>query len=183
MPQELFYLPNLLSLGRLFIALPAAYCLATYNFPCAGILYILGALSDFFDGFLARRLGLESKLGVILDPLADKVLILSYISVLYVGDFRFRPSELLVGAVLLKEFTVLLGLPLIRRGFIPKPNIFGKISTTLLFTDGILLLYANWRGNDLHLLREFVEGLATISLLIATVLYTVRGMSKIRGLP
>lgn len=182
MPRELFYLPNLLSLGRLFVALPAAYCLATHNFPCAGLLYILGAVSDFFDGFFARRLGLESKLGVILDPLADKVLILSYISVLYVGDFKFRPSEVLVGAVLLKEFTVLLGLPLIRRGFIPKPNIFGKISTALLFTDGVLLLYANWRGNDIHLLREFVEGLAVVSLLTATVLYIAEGMSKMRGL-
>ena len=182
--RELLYLPNLLSLGRFLISLPAAYCLAIYNFLCATLLYTLGAVSDFFDGFIARRYNMETKLGIFLDPLADKVLIVSYIAVLYLKDFHFRPMEFLVFAFLLKEFTVLLGLPIsLRRGIVPKPNLFGKISTTLLFLDGLLLLYANWSGNDIRKLQLLLEGSATFFLFGATALYIRDGLTKLGWLP
>ena len=176
--------PNLLSLYRLFVALPAAYCLYTENFPCAGLLYLTGALSDFLDGFIARRYNMETKLGILLDPLADKVLIASYIAVLYLKNFQYRPMDFLIFAFLLKELAVLLGSPIaLRRGFIPKPNLFGKIATTLLFLDGLLLLYGNWKGVDIRVFQYPLEGLATLFLLTAAVLYIGKGLTQLGWLP
>ena len=179
MPSQLLKPPNLLSLYRLLAAFPAAYCLYLENFLCSAFLYLTGAVSDFLDGFVARRFGMETKVGILLDPLADKVLIGSYIAVLYLKDFHYKPSEVLVLSLLLKEFVVLLGTPVaVGRGVIPKPNIFGKISTALLFLDGILLLYGNWSGYDIRFLQYPLEGIASLTLLTATGLYIRGGTTK-----
>jgi len=174
--KELLLPPNILSLLRLFSALPSAWCLALKNYPCAGILYLFGAVSDFLDGLIARRFGMETRLGIILDPLADKVLILSYISVLYIGEFKYKPSEWLLFFVLLKEFVVALGFPLVRRGIIFKPNLWGKLSTALLFADGLLLLYGNWKRVDITQLQKVLEVFAAFTLSMASLLYLKRGL-------
>ena len=72
------YVPNGLSVFRL-VAVPCILgCLMASppRVQGAGVLFILAMLSDFFDGFLARRWQVESPLGARLDPLADKALIL-----------------------------------------------------------------------------------------------------------
>jgi CDP-diacylglycerol---glycerol-3-phosphate 3-phosphatidyltransferase len=67
--------PNLLTLSRLPLAVVLFFCIA-YGWWLAGlIVFILAALTDWADGFLARRLGQLSALGRSLDPLIDKVLI------------------------------------------------------------------------------------------------------------
>ena len=69
--------PNTLTLGRL-AATPLIVLLMMYPRPVftflAGILFAAAAITDFFDGFLARRRGMVSNFGKIMDPLADKVL-------------------------------------------------------------------------------------------------------------
>jgi len=70
------YIPNLLTLLRLFIAPIVLLCPPSWRFP----LLFIGSFSDFFDGFLARRWSITSKFGVLVDPLADK---------LFVGSFAY----------------------------------------------------------------------------------------------
>lgn len=71
------HIPNIISLLRVIIA-PVFFCLLLSGrkteIITAMILYCIGAMTDFFDGFLARRLKVVSSLGTFLDPLADKVL-------------------------------------------------------------------------------------------------------------
>lgn len=80
-------IPNLLTFARI-LAVPVALAVILYNPLCTQLLFwlfALAALTDFFDGYLARRWNATSTLGKLLDPMADKllvtVLLLYFISV------------------------------------------------------------------------------------------------------
>lgn len=94
-------LPNLLTLSRIF-AVPILAALLWWpkwevGYVIAFAIYCLMGVTDYFDGYLARAQGTASKLGVFLDPIADKIMVASVILVLtaqgvltgpYVGDMH-----------------------------------------------------------------------------------------------
>lgn len=76
--SKIWYLPNILTYGRI-VAVPIVAALLLWGgdrarWICVGI-YIVAAITDFFDGWLARRWHLQTSLGRMLDPIADKVLV------------------------------------------------------------------------------------------------------------
>jgi len=87
-----FYLaPNLLSLGRIF-AIPViiAFLYFQWNLWALAV-FIMTGLSDYADGWVARKFKAESKLGMLLDPLADKLIILS-IMIMLLWQNRLNPA-------------------------------------------------------------------------------------------
>src|SRR6516165_5461057 len=68
-------LPNLLTLSRLPLAVLLFVCIANAWWLAGLLVFVLASLTDWADGFLARRLGQLSALGRSLDPLVDKVLV------------------------------------------------------------------------------------------------------------
>ena len=94
-------LPNMLTLSRI-VALPLLAFLMWWpdwqaGYALAFVLYCLMGITDYFDGYLARASGAVSKLGIFLDPIADKIMVLVVIVVLtaqgflrgpYVGDMH-----------------------------------------------------------------------------------------------
>lgn len=79
------YIPNLLTVGRILVT-PLLLVLVTVPNQTgqvgAVLLFVLASLSDYYDGVLARRYEVRSRLGRFLDPLADKILILGTFAVL-----------------------------------------------------------------------------------------------------
>ena len=69
----LFNIPNILSISRLFLVFPLILFLEINKPFSVFILIIIGGLTDFFDGLIARKFNLKTRLGTILDPLSDKV--------------------------------------------------------------------------------------------------------------
>jgi CDP-diacylglycerol--glycerol-3-phosphate 3-phosphatidyltransferase/cardiolipin synthase len=108
-------LPNLLTLSRI-VALPLlAYLLWwpgwEFGYLMAFVLYAAMAITDYFDGYLARSSGTVSKLGIFLDPIADKIMVATVILVLaaqnvlrgpYVGDMHVIAG----GVILVREIAV-----------------------------------------------------------------------------
>ena len=66
-------IPNLLSTSRLFLVFPLILFLEINRPFYVFILIIIGGLTDYFDGLIARKFYLKTRLGAILDPLIDKV--------------------------------------------------------------------------------------------------------------
>ena len=68
-------LPNLLTLSRVLLLPVFISCFLAGYYRAAALAFAAAALSDFLDGYLARRLRVESELGAFLDPVADKLLV------------------------------------------------------------------------------------------------------------
>lgn len=103
-------LPNLLTLSRI-VALPLLVGLLWWprweaGFGLAFVLYCLMGITDYFDGYLARTQGTVSKLGVFLDPIADKIMVAAVILML-VGT-RHDDQALITGIHLIAALIILL---------------------------------------------------------------------------
>ena len=70
-------IPNLLTLTRLLLSLPISCMLLGERYSAALLLFVIAGVSDALDGFLARRFAWTSRLGSMLDPLADKLLLVT----------------------------------------------------------------------------------------------------------
>jgi CDP-diacylglycerol--glycerol-3-phosphate 3-phosphatidyltransferase/cardiolipin synthase len=173
-------LPNILTLSRIFavpllvvflwrpIQLDYALCFA---------LYVLMGVTDYFDGYLARAQGAVSKLGIFLDPIADKIMIAAVIVMLIVtGDIE-GPAVIAALIILLREIAVS-GL----REFLADLRISMPVSqlakwktTFQLISLGALILggaLPNW---------PFVHQTGLFSLWAAAVLTLITGWDYIRA--
>lgn len=86
-------IPNLISVIRILLVIPVVSALLNYQFGLAMVLFAIAGISDALDGFLAKHYHWESRLGSILDPLADKLLLVaSFATLTWLG---FIPNWLL----------------------------------------------------------------------------------------
>ncbi|HJP04893.1 MAG: hypothetical protein CL799_08975 [Chromatiales bacterium] len=74
---QLSNLPNLICIIRTLLIVPIVHFLVGGNFEEALVLIVIAGLSDGLDGFLARRFDWTSRIGALLDPMADKLLFVS----------------------------------------------------------------------------------------------------------
>jgi cardiolipin synthase (CMP-forming) len=81
------HIPNALCVLRILLVAPVAYLLSKGEYRLTLWLFALAAFTDGLDGFLAKRCGWMSELGRILDPLADKILLVGvFITLAVTGD-------------------------------------------------------------------------------------------------
>lgn len=102
------YIPNLLTVARI-LATPLLLLLLTVPSQAgqvgALLLFVLASLSDYYDGVLARRYGVRSRLGQYLDPLADKIFVLGTFGMLAIEEPTVVPWWA-VGLIALRDFLV-----------------------------------------------------------------------------
>lgn len=83
-------IPNLITVLRILLVAPIAWVLLRQEFALALALFFVAGFSDALDGFLAKRYGWTSRLGALLDPLADKALLVTcYASLTWIGLLPF----------------------------------------------------------------------------------------------
>lgn len=126
--KHIFLPPNLMSIARIILA-PIIILIMMSDFQYADryallVLFIAG-WTDFFDGYLARKFNQVTKLGLILDPLADKLLaILLIVGLVVIRDFPIWLVALVIGRDLL---IVLAGLFVMgKQDAVPASDIIGK---------------------------------------------------------
>lgn len=143
--EELFYLPNQLTYFRMLLIPPIlAYIDNESPARCvvACLLYSVSALTDFLDGYLARRMGRVSIIGKFLDPLADKVLVMATL----VWMVPLGRIEAWVVILLLARELSITGLRSIAsaEGIVIAAGGLGKSKTALQFI-GIICLILHFR--------------------------------------
>jgi CDP-diacylglycerol--glycerol-3-phosphate 3-phosphatidyltransferase len=107
----------------------------------AGLIFVIASITDFFDGYIARNWNQMTKLGSILDPLADKMLILAGLLGLMILD---RASAFAVFLILSREFFITgLRVVIVAEGKEVASTMIGKVKTVVqMIAIGFLLM--NW---------------------------------------
>ena len=134
-------IPNLLSIFRLFVTIFFVAAITQGMYRTALYLFILQGLTDLLDGFLARAMNKKTSLGALLDPVADKAMLISSYVVLCI--YNIIPLWVTM-VILLKDLTVACGfLGLYKLFGMVKlaPTIFGKTST---FCQIFAVVYVLW---------------------------------------
>jgi len=144
-------LPNALALLRVLMAPAMFFFLVDRNSSLlsgihpswldyfAALLFVLASVTDFFDGFIARSWKQMTKLGAILDPLADKMLVLAaFLGLMYID--RASPWAILL--ILVREFFITgFRVLLASEGKSIKASFVGKTKTvTQMFAIGFLMM-------------------------------------------
>jgi len=100
------HIPNIITILRILLVIPVVMLLLERQYGAALLLFALAGISDGVDGFLAKRFGWQSRLGSILDPLADKLLLVC--AFLSLAWLVLIPLALVV-AVMLRDLMIVLG--------------------------------------------------------------------------
>jgi cardiolipin synthase len=168
------WLPNFLTFLRLLASPILVWLIVEGRFRSALLVVLFAALTDWFDGFAARKINPGGKFGVILDPLADKVLLVTLFVVL--GVQGLIPLWLLITAVC-RDLVIVTGSLLLRifrnrRRFPPK--ILGKVSTFFQIVLVLLVLV------DAAFPHEFFLWLVYAAVVLTTVFTVLSGLEYVR---
>lgn len=154
--MNLRQLPNIISVVRILLVVPVVLYLLEGRYTLALILFLVAGLSDGIDGYLARRYSWITPLGGFLDPLGDKLLVVSsYLSLGWLGALPVW----LVSAVIIRDLVIVAG-TLLYRGLIgqvqAEPILISKINTGLQILLVVLVIASLAALADVH---EVVQGL------------------------
>ena len=139
-PSPLRHVPNIITVGRVLLVIPTAWCLWYELYVEALTLMAVAGASDAVDGALARRFDWFSRFGAFLDPLADKLLIGVLIVVLTLqGHMPWWLTAIVIG----RDLVILIGATFYRFLFGSieiEPRILSKINTALQIVVVLLFL-------------------------------------------
>lgn len=165
--QRIMNLPNILTLFRIFlipIFVLVFFSSITHSLLISVIIFLLAGLSDVLDGYIARKNNLVTKWGMVADPLADKLMLLTTLTCLTIKSLV---PFLIVGMVAAKEiFMIISGMLLYKNDTVIPSNIFGKL-TTILFYLSISTIYFNKE------IGVYFLYIAFISTIVALINYLV----------
>lgn len=170
-----FNIPTILTFSRIFL-IPFFILITPIN-PLLGIsIFLIASASDFFDGYLARRSNQVTKFGIIFDPIADKILVISALILLV--DMA-RLSALVAIMIIVREFIVTgLRVVALSKSIVIPAETGGKLKTTAQIAAIVLLLLPLNIGPDLGGIDFYSIGLtlmyiALILALVSGVKYTI----------
>jgi cardiolipin synthase (CMP-forming) len=166
--DRLLTVPNVLSALRLASVPVFIWLFATERENAAVALFGIAACTDFFDGYIARRLGQVSEIGKLLDPLADRIFIVALAIALVLRDVL--PLWLFL-VIVVRDLLILLAFPLLeRRGATRiRVNFTGKTATAFLLFG---LTTLAWSETTFPLQR-YADEIGMAFTLIGAVLYWV----------
>jgi cardiolipin synthase (CMP-forming) len=175
-------LPNLISLARLFLVPIVLLAIWERRYEAALLWCAVAGLSDGLDGFLARRLGAQTRLGAYLDPIADKLLLSGvYLTLGLGGVIPWWLTAVVFGRDALMLLFIAGAMLFTNIREFP-PTVWGKVSTAVQIATAlaILLNRSNWMD-----LPRSIEYLLIATTVLATVWsalhYTWIGVRKLRN--
>ena len=177
-------IPNILTIGRIIIVpffVLAFYLPGFYGDLTACVLFVIASFTDFLDGMLARMMGEESKLGELLDPIADKIIVATAL-ILLVMSGTIRHYEVIAAIIILTREILISGL----REFLAKGQIklpvtnLAKLKTFLQMV-AIALLLTGETGNKILNFQDYnAQTIGIILLWLSAFLTLYTGYEYLR---
>ncbi len=173
-----FNLPTTLTVIRILL-IPLFLIEAPSNPQLGAFLFFIAAVTDFFDGYLARKFKQITKLGIILDPIADKLLVITALIVLV--DL-VRVPVWIAAVIILREFIITtMRFYALSRGVVIPAESAGKIKTVLQMIAILFLLVADEiYGVDLYDIGTVLIYFATLLAIYSAMMYIFHFWRNIR---
>ena len=177
-------IPNILTIGRIIIVpffVLAFYLPGFYGDLTACVLFVIASFTDFLDGMLARMMGEESKLGELLDPIADKIIVATAL-ILLVMSGTIKHYEVIAAIIILTREILISGLrEFLARGQIKLPvTNLAKLKTFLQMV-AIALLLTGETGNKIFNFQDYnAQTIGIIMLWLSAFLTLYTGYEYLR---
>lgn len=136
-------IPNLLTMAR-FLLIPVFvyffFSQNQYSLEIAVAIFILAGITDTLDGYFARKLNQVTRLGIVLDPLADKIMLITVLASVTISN---NIPLWIIAVVAVKELLMIAGAFSLYndRDIVIPANIFGKITTILSYMAILAVLF------------------------------------------
>ncbi len=165
-------IPNAISILRIILVVPVALLLVEKKFDWALYLFVFAAASDGLDGYLAKHFGWTSRLGSLLDPVADKLLLVTcYVLTGWLGLIPVW----LVWLIILRDVVIVVGATSYHYLFGPfmgEPTLISKINTVAQIVLVVLVIFD--RG-----ILQIPEGLIEVLIYLVVMTTVSSGLSYI----
>lgn len=175
-------LPNLITFGRLLTVPVAVYLIMQSAYLAAFVLFVLAGVSDALDGYLAKRNNQTTELGAILDPLADKALLVGVYVTLGLQD---NLANWLVLLVVFRDLMIVGGviiLFLVRLEVKMRPLIVSKINTATQIGLAALVLAELGFNLDIMGIVEAMIYVVGVTTVISGASYMVSWTRQMAGI-
>jgi len=160
-------LPTMLTLSRI-VLIPFFVMITPYNPLLGALIFGVASITDFLDGYVARKTGQITKFGIILDPIADKFLVISAL-VLLVDMARL--SAWIAIIIIVREFLVTgLRAVALSKDIVIPAEMGGKLKTTAQITAILCLIL------DVNIFGIDVYDVGIVAIWVALVLSVVSGV-------
>jgi cardiolipin synthase len=175
-------IPNLITLGRIILVPIVVWAITSGEMRVAFFLFVAAGISDAVDGFLAKRFHMTSELGALIDPLADKALIVSiYVALSVAGAL---PVSLVI-LVVSRDIMIVSGFMLswvVGKPMPVRPHPVSKANTAAQIVLATLVLAERGFGFDASLASKVIIGLVAVLTLLSIGFYLAEWLRHMNSL-
>ena len=167
----MYNIPNFLTLIRLLLIPFYIYLFLIGNYITSGILFVIATSTDLLDGYIARKYSMETEIGKLLDPIADKLTVISILSMLIYLDIIPRFIAIIL---LIRESIIFLSTSIayiFGKNFV-NPSILGKLSIAFLYAGLAARLF------EFNILSNYILYLALPLNIISGIAYFVNAIKN-----
>ena len=168
------HIPNLICLLRIALILPLVIAMRENEHARIIVLFSIAAVSDGVDGYLAKRFGWTSDLGKVLDPVADKLLVMT---VFITAAWLDIAPWWLTAVAVARDLIIGFGAVIYRLWFGPlhgRPTVISKINTVLQLAYLLAVVFASATGFPPRELLDALAAVVMVTILASGFDYVAR---------
>jgi len=177
---KLKYIPNMICVVRIILVAPIVWALLEGRYGLALGLILVAGFSDALDGFLARRFDWRTRLGGLLDPAADKLLMFAaYVTLAWIGLVPVWFSAIVVG----RDIIIIAGAIVYQLYVAPvhgEPTGASKLNTVFQILFVLLTISHAWRGQPPMFALQLLGAAILMTITISTIQYVTTGVRRAR---
>ncbi|MBM3691653.1 MAG: hypothetical protein FJW76_06590 [Actinobacteria bacterium] len=169
--REITSIPNLISLTRLILLPFMVLAIDKSSWFLATLIGFTIAISDSLDGYIARKLRMVTKLGAVLDPLIDRLTIITLLVTLLVND---EVHFIVFFAIIIRDLSILVTRVNRKQTLMLEVVYLGKIGTWFLYVCFVLVFFENIIKNEL--MSQFTQA----GFVWAIIIYWLAGIMYLK---
>lgn len=165
----IFNIPNTISWARILSTIVIVFLMYFKMYVSAFVLFLIATVSDYFDGYIARKTKQVTNLGKVLDQMSDKILITSVLIVFV--EFGYIPGWLVILIIFRDTLVSMVRMVASSHGSVIAANIFGKLKTVLQMALSIGLYLEILGFSQIRLLNLIFVYVVAITTVLSGTIY------------